>query len=31
MAQVYPQDRGMKYAIVYGQKAAQEILEELHK
>jgi protoporphyrinogen oxidase len=25
MAQVYPQDRGMNYAIVYGQKAVEEI------
>jgi len=27
MAQVYPQDRGMNYAIVYGQKAAEEMLQ----
>jgi hypothetical protein len=26
MAQVYPQDRGMNYAIVYGQKVVQEML-----
>ncbi len=26
MAQVYPQDRGMNYAIVYGQKVAAEML-----
>jgi hypothetical protein len=26
MAQVYPQDRGMNYAIVYGQKVAEEML-----
>ena len=29
MAQVYPQDRGMNYAIVYGQKAAEEMLRSL--
>jgi protoporphyrinogen oxidase len=29
MAQVYPQDRGMNYAIVYGQKAAKEMLQAL--
>jgi protoporphyrinogen oxidase len=28
MAQVYPQDRGMNYAIVYGQKAVQTMLED---
>jgi protoporphyrinogen oxidase len=27
MAQVYPEDRGMNYAIVFGQKAAQEMLK----
>ncbi|MFN2131363.1 MAG: NAD(P)/FAD-dependent oxidoreductase [Anaerolineae bacterium] len=26
MAQVYPQDRGMNYAIVYGQRAVDEML-----
>lgn len=26
MAQVYPQDRGMNYAIAYGQKAVEEML-----
>jgi hypothetical protein len=25
MAQVYPQDRGVNYAIVYGKRAAKEI------
>jgi protoporphyrinogen oxidase len=27
MAQVYPQDRGMNYAIVYGRNAAEEMLQ----
>jgi len=27
MAQVYPEDRGMNYALEYGRRAAQEILE----
>jgi protoporphyrinogen oxidase len=26
MAQVYPEDRGMNYAVVYGQRVAREIL-----
>jgi protoporphyrinogen oxidase len=26
MAQVYPEDRGMNYAVVYGQKVARELL-----
>ncbi|MEA3344793.1 MAG: NAD(P)/FAD-dependent oxidoreductase [Chloroflexota bacterium] len=26
MAQVYPQDRGMNYALVYGRKVAEEII-----
>jgi protoporphyrinogen oxidase len=29
MAQVYPQDRGMNYAIVYGQKVVQEMLAQV--
>ena len=28
MAQVYPQDRGMNYAIAYGRKAIEEMLAE---
>lgn len=28
MAQVYPQDRGMNYAVVYGQRVAQAMLEQ---
>ncbi|MBN1582928.1 MAG: NAD(P)/FAD-dependent oxidoreductase [Anaerolineae bacterium] len=28
MAQVYPQDRGMNYALVYGRRAALELLDE---
>ncbi len=28
MAQVYPQDRGMNYAVVYGQRVAEEILAQ---
>ena len=26
MAQVYPEDRGMNYAVVYGRKVAEEVL-----
>jgi len=29
MAQVYPEDRGMNYAVVYGRRAAEEMLAEL--
>ncbi|MGC9358858.1 MAG: NAD(P)/FAD-dependent oxidoreductase [Anaerolineae bacterium] len=29
MAQVYPEDRGMNYAVVWGQKVAQALLEEM--
>ena len=29
MAQIYPEDRGMNYAIVYGDKVARLILEDL--
>ena len=28
MAQVYPEDRGMNYAVVWGHKVAQELLRE---
>lgn len=28
MAQVYPEDRGMNYALVYGRRAALEMLQE---
>jgi len=28
MAQVYPQDRGMNYALVYGRKVAEEMIRE---
>lgn len=28
MAQVYPQDRGMNYALVYGRRVAEEMVEE---
>ena len=28
MAQIYPEDRGMNYAIAYGDKVAQVILED---
>ena len=27
MAQVYPQDRGMNYAIVYGQQVVKEMMQ----
>ncbi|NLB77562.1 MAG: amine oxidase, partial [Clostridiaceae bacterium] len=29
MPQIYPEDRGMNYAVRIGQKAANEILEDL--
>ncbi len=29
MAQVYPQDRGMNYAVLYGRQAALEMLEDV--
>jgi hypothetical protein len=28
MAQVYPEDRGMNYAVAYGQKVVAEMLGE---
>lgn len=28
MAQVYPEDRGMNYAVVFGRKAAEELLSD---
>ncbi len=30
MAQIYPEDRGQNYAVLYGQRAAETILEDLH-
>jgi hypothetical protein len=30
MAQIYPEDRGQNYAIVYGEKTAAALLDDLH-
>jgi len=29
MAQIFPEDRGMNYAIVYGDRAARLVLDDL--
>jgi hypothetical protein len=29
MANIYPEDRGMNYAIAYGEKVAKLMLEDL--
>ena len=29
MAQVYPEDRGMNYAVVYGEKAAEAVIQDI--
>jgi protoporphyrinogen oxidase len=31
MAQIYPQDRGTNYAVVYGQKVAREVIVSRHE
>jgi len=31
MAQIYPEDRGQNYAVLYGERAAQTILEDLEQ
>jgi len=31
MAQIYPEDRGQNYAVVYGEKVARVVLEDLAK
>ena len=29
MAQIFPEDRGMNYAIVYGEKVAHAVIEDI--
>ena len=31
MAQVYPEDRGMNYAVAYGEKAAQAVIQDIQE
>jgi len=31
MAQIYPEDRGQNYAVLYGERAAETILEDLER
>ena len=31
MAQIYPEDRGMNYAVVYGNRVAEKMLERIKR
>jgi hypothetical protein len=31
MAQIFPEDRGQNYAVVFGEKVAQVVLEDIRR